>query len=58
MSAIQILLDVLMLKTNAQIDKKSDERGLNVTLDGVHLNTAGADMVASKFMDVILSEGG
>jgi hypothetical protein len=57
-SATQILLDVLMLKTNAQVDKKAGERGLHVTLDGVHLNSAGADMVASEFIDAILSEGG
>lgn len=53
MSAIQILRDGMTLKTRAQIDRKADERGLRVTLDGVHLNSVGADMVANDFMDTI-----
>ena len=53
LSAIQIASDGLRLKTSAQIDKKADERGLHVTLDGVHLNSVGADMVANEFMNTI-----
>jgi lysophospholipase L1-like esterase len=57
-SAIQIARDSLTLKTNAQIDEKADKRGLHVTLDGVHLNSAGAEMVANGFMDATIRSGG
>ena len=52
-SAYQIAVDSLRLKTDTQIDKVADERGLHVTLDGVHLNSVGADFVACQFIDVI-----
>ena len=55
LSAIQIAWDGLMLKTSAQIDRQADKRGLHVTLDGVHLNSVGADMVANQFMGTITS---
>jgi lysophospholipase L1-like esterase len=32
------------------VEKKSKERGLHLTLDGVHLNCAGANMVADAFL--------
>ena len=57
LSAIQIARDGLTLKTNGQIDRQADNRGLHVTLDGVHLNSVGADLVASQFMDVIKNMG-
>jgi len=52
-SALQIARDEMTLKTSAQIDRQADERGLHVTLDGVHLNSTGAELVASEFMDTI-----
>jgi lysophospholipase L1-like esterase len=58
LSAIQIARDGLTLKTSAQIDRQADKRGLHVTLDGVHLNSVGADMVANQFMDAISGAGG
>ena len=54
-SALQIARDEMTLKTSAQIDRLADERGLHVTLDGVHLNSTGAELVASEFMDTITS---
>ena len=50
------LVDALTLRTDVQIDAKAAERGLHVTLDGVHLNSAGARLVAEEFGAVIESE--
>lgn len=54
-SALQIVRDEMTLKTSAQIDRQADERGLQVTLDGVHLNSMGAELVANEFMGSITS---
>lgn len=54
-SAIRIMRDSMVLKTNTQIDEQADERGLHFTLDGVHLNSVGVDMVANEFTDKITS---
>lgn len=48
-SALKIGLDVLFLRTPAQIDRAAGERGLQLTLDGAHLNTRGAAIVAGLF---------
>jgi len=45
----RVVLDALTLKTDGQIDAKAAERGLHLTLDGVHLNSAGASLVAEEF---------
>jgi lysophospholipase L1-like esterase len=45
----RVLLDALTLRTDGQIDAKATERGLHLTLDGVHLNSAGAKLVAEEF---------
>ena len=45
----RVLLDALTLRTDEQIDAKAVERGLYLTLDGVHLNSAGAGLVAEAF---------
>jgi lysophospholipase L1-like esterase len=52
-SALQIMRDEMNLKTSSQIDRQADERGLHTTLDGVHLNSTGAHIVANEFMDMI-----
>ena len=54
-SATRVALDVILLKQTEQIDKKSSERGLIFTLDGVHLNSRGAELVAEIFMETIKS---
>jgi len=38
------------------VDKKSKRRGLYLTLDGAHLNTVGAKMVAKVFLRYIKNE--
>ena len=52
-SATRVALDVILLKQTEQIDKKSSERGLLFTLDGVHLNSRGAETVADIFLEMI-----
>jgi lysophospholipase L1-like esterase len=44
----RVLLDALTLRTDEQIDRKAAKRGLHLTLDGVHLNSAGARLVAEE----------
>jgi lysophospholipase L1-like esterase len=48
-SAIGILRDIARLKTPEQVDQKSLERGLVLTLDGIHLNSKGAQLVREIF---------
>lgn len=52
-SALWAVWDALTLMTDAQIDRAASARGLHVTLDGVHLNSTGAALVADAFMRVI-----
>ena len=52
-SALRVLLDALTLRSRERIDRKATRRGLYFTLDGVHLNSIGAEMVAEAFMRVI-----
>lgn len=44
-SVIGLLRDTSKLKTPELVDQKSAERGLMLTLDGVHLNSKGARLV-------------
>lgn len=39
-----------------RVEKKSRERGLYLTLDGAHLNAAGAQMVSNIFLECIKNE--
>ena len=52
----RIALDILTLWSDAQVDKKSAERGLHLTLDGVHLNSTGAEIVADMFSKAVVKE--
>ena len=52
-SPLQVVLDVLTLRSREQIDRKAVERGLYLTLDGVHLNGRGAGIVARAFQERI-----
>lgn len=47
-SIARIGLDLLFVRTPAQIDRVSASRGLGLTLDGVHLNRLGARWVAEQ----------
>lgn len=53
-SAIRVALDALTLRSKEQIDRKAAERGLHFTLDGVHLNSAGAEIVAKMLLKTIV----
>jgi lysophospholipase L1-like esterase len=52
-SAMGITRDRLRLKQPEQVDQKAEERGLYYTLDGVHLNSQGAEIVANHFAQII-----
>ncbi len=54
-NVIRVALDVLLLCSREQVDRKAAERGLHVTLDGIHLNGAGAEIVAQTFLKVIFA---
>jgi lysophospholipase L1-like esterase len=45
--------DTLRLRTRKRVDRVSARRGLHLTLDGVHLNGAGADLAAETFTEAI-----
>jgi len=46
-----IYSDLKSLIDSALVDQKSTERGLHLTLDGVHLNTVGADILSEAIID-------
>jgi lysophospholipase L1-like esterase len=52
-SVVRIILDALLLREASQIDRKATERGLVLTLDGVHLNSRGAMLVVETFLEII-----
>jgi lysophospholipase L1-like esterase len=52
-SATQVVIDTLFLRENEQVDRKSAARGLQLTIDGVHLNSHGAKLVAQNFTQAI-----
>jgi lysophospholipase L1-like esterase len=52
-SVIRVALDALTLRSDKQIDRRAAERGLHLTLDGIHLNSTGAQLVAETFLQII-----
>lgn len=52
-SFMQIIKDTLTLKIPEIVERESLERGLRLTLDGVHLNQAGAGLAAEVFAKII-----
>lgn len=52
-SVMRVMMDVIFLKNTARIDQKSKKRGLYLTLDGIHLNSKGAAIVADEYALVI-----
>ena len=50
---LTVALDLLWSSQDGYIDRKSAERGLVLTLDVIHLNNAGARLVAEAFLQVI-----
>ncbi len=47
------IADTLRLRTRKRVDRVSAKRGLHLTIDGVHLNGAGADLAAETFAEAI-----
>lgn len=52
-SAFRIARDKASLITREHVDRKSSERGLHFTLDGVHLNSEGAKIVSDVLKERI-----
>ncbi len=52
-SVFQFLRDKSDCTTIEEVDRRSAERGLYFTLDGVHLNSKGADIVANSLEGTI-----
>lgn len=50
---MRVMMDVLFYKKPSKIDKLSKERGLHLTLDGIHLNSTGAQIVAETYASEI-----
>ena len=50
---MRVIVDVLFYKKPSRVDKISKERGLHLTMDGVHLNSAGAEIVAGMYASEI-----
>lgn len=50
---MRVMADVLFYKKPLRIDRLSEERGLHLTLDGIHLNSAGAQMAADMYASEI-----
>ncbi|MDQ0233329.1 SGNH/GDSL hydrolase family protein [Metabacillus malikii] len=52
-SIFTVMKDVLFYKSQTSIDRLSRKRGLHLTLDGIHLNSRGAMLVAKKYSVLI-----
>ncbi len=53
MNPLHAVVDALTLRTPVDIDRAAASRGLHFTLDGVHLNSAGAALVAEAFASLL-----
>ncbi|PFE11797.1 GDSL family lipase [Bacillus cereus] len=52
-SVMTVMKDVFFYKNPARIDRLSSKRGLHLTLDGIHLNSNGALIVAEEYASMI-----
>lgn len=52
-SVFRLFWDALFAKTPEEMEKKASERGLHLTIDGVHLNKAGAEKIAEVLLSKI-----
>ncbi|WP_416730610.1 SGNH/GDSL hydrolase family protein [Fictibacillus sp. JL2B1089] len=50
---LTVIKDVLFYKKTSRIDQLSKKRGLHLTLDGIHLNSKGAQIVADEYAAII-----
>ena len=49
----RVMFDVFFYKNKTRIDQLSSKRGLMLTLDGIHLNSAGAKIVSDEYAHAI-----
>lgn len=47
-SVIKLLLSIFFRKSDHEIEEQAEKRKLNYTIDGVHLNAVGAEIVADE----------
>ncbi|MCR2821748.1 SGNH/GDSL hydrolase family protein [Lederbergia panacisoli] len=52
-SVLKMMVETLFYKSHSKIDNLSTKRGLHLTLDGVHLNSKGALIVADEYSSII-----
>lgn len=52
-SVLEIYKDVKGLNSSSLVDKKSSDRGLHLTLDGVHLNSEGARLIGKEVINIL-----
>ncbi|KZZ84587.1 SGNH/GDSL hydrolase family protein [Bacillus sp. SJS] len=52
----RIMADALFYRKPSRIEELSKKRGLHLTLDGVHLNSLGAQIAASEYAQLIETE--
>jgi len=52
-NVMRVMQDVLFYKNPLRIDRLSKKRGLHLTLDEVHLNSNGAELVVEEYTAVI-----
>lgn len=50
---MRVMMGVLFYKKASRVDKISRERGLHLTMDGIHLNSTGAQIVAEMYSSEI-----
>ena len=50
---MRVMMDVLLYRKASRVDKISKKRGLHLTLDGIHLNSVGAQIVADCYATII-----
>ncbi len=50
---MRVMVAVLFYKKDSRVDKISRGRGLHLTMDGIYLNSAGAQIVAEMYSSEI-----
>ncbi|WP_404350137.1 GDSL-type esterase/lipase family protein [Sutcliffiella horikoshii] len=49
----RLVKDVFFYRRPKRVDRLAEERGLHLTLDGIHLNSKGANIVVDKYSQII-----
>lgn len=58
LNPFSVVSDALFLRTRKAVDRKAEKRGLFYTLDGVHLNGTGAEMLSDELISAINQHNG